>query len=93
MIALEIKIDFGRTVGKIKAMHAMGQPPFSTTSDGSENAVMISNISGEEKTVKTNLDGSYRIYAIDEGHFLTEVPLNASEFVIKNNQVALVKNR
>ena len=62
-------------------------------SDGNENAVLISNISGEDKTVKTNFDGSYKVYVIDEEHFLTEAPLNASEFEIKNNQVVFIKNK
>ena len=60
-------------------------------SDGNENAVLISNISGEDKTVKTNLDGSYKVYVIDEEHFLTEAPLNASEFVIKNIRLYLLR--
>lgn len=37
---LEIKIDFSKSVGRIKAMHAVGQPPFSVGDRGIDDSFM-----------------------------------------------------
>ena len=61
--------------------------------DGRENAVMISNISGEDKSVSLGLGDSFKVYLVDEEHFLTEAQLSAAEFEIRNNQVVFITNK
>ena len=58
---------------------------------GKEKAVLISNTTGIDQTIKTNLGGNFKAYLIDIDHLMTEEEINASEFVLKENQVILLK--
>lgn len=55
-------------------------------------AVMIANVSGEEKEIVTELAG-FDVYLIDKAHALEKVALNAGRFVLENEQVALLSAR
>ena len=60
-------------------------------SNENERAVVISNISGEDREFTTNLPADMKVYAIDEDNFCVETELSPSSFTIKNNQVFLIK--
>lgn len=60
--------------------------------NGKNNGIMISNTTGADTFVETNLDESYEIYLVDEEHNLEKVKLNAKEFELKENQVVLIRN-
>ena len=60
--------------------------------DGSKKAVMITNISEEDKKIVTNLGDGFEVYLIDKEHFITKTDLSSCEFVLGSNQVVLIKN-
>jgi len=60
--------------------------------DGSKNAIMLSNISKGSKKIDLNLDSTYKVYLIDQNHFITESNLSAKEFILDTNQVVIIKN-
>lgn len=60
--------------------------------NGEKKAVMISNLSGKPQLLKTELSRDFRVELVDETHFLTPTDLKPSEFVIKENQVVLIRN-
>ncbi len=62
------------------------------TDGADKNAIMIANIAQLEKNVELKLEGSYKVYLIDEGHTMTETELSPCSFVLKANQVVLIKN-
>ena len=56
-----------------------------------EKAVLMTNTTGCEQTVKTNLKGNFKAYLIDIDHLMTEEEINPAEFTLKENQVILIK--
>jgi hypothetical protein len=82
-------------------LYALGnQVPCTVDTDGvyvlaasnkNERAVVISNISGEDKEFTTDFPSDMRIYAIDENSFCVDTELSPTKFTIKNNQVFLIK--
>lgn len=61
-------------------------------SDGKENIVMFSNITDKDNVITTNLN-DMDVYIIDKEHMYEKTDWNSTEFVIKANQVAVLKNR
>ena len=55
--------------------------------DGKSRAVMVSNISGEDRSFTTNLSSDMKVYVIDEDNLFTLTEISPKEFTIKNNQV------
>ena len=66
----EVTGDFG---GGLYAMAA---------TNGKERGILITNI-GEEKEIETNLGRGYRVYAIDEKHFMTKKRISVKKFKLK----------
>lgn len=60
--------------------------------DGEKHAAMVANISGKDTEIETNLSPGMKGFFIDQAHFLTEAPLDEAHFVLKQNQVVLLKN-
>ncbi len=60
--------------------------------DGEKHAAMIVNISGADMEIETNLSPGMNGFLIDREHFLTKASLDAAHFVLKQNQVILLKN-
>ena len=55
--------------------------------DGKTRALLVANISGEDRSFTTNLFPDMKIYVIDEDNLFTPVELSPKEITIKNNQV------
>ena len=51
--------------------------------DGKTKGVLIANISGEEKTVETDLGRGYTAYRIDEKHMMTKTRITAKSIKLK----------
>ncbi len=50
--------------------------------NGTKHGILITNI-GEEKEIETNLGRGYRVYAIDEKHFMTKKRISVKKFKLK----------
>ena len=74
-------------VGGKNGIYAVG------ASNGKENAVLITNTTVNNATIKTNLDGNYEVYLIDEKHSIALTNYSADSFKMKKNQVILIKNK
>ncbi len=74
-------------IGGKNGIYAVG------ATNGKDNAVMISNTTVNCATIKTNFDGNYEVYLIDEKHPITLTNYSADSFKIKKNQVILIKNK
>ena len=61
-------------------------------SDAGNKAVMITNTSGADVKIETNIAQDFDVYLIDEEHLLEKVDAKANGFVLKQNQVVLIKN-
>lgn len=59
--------------------------------NGDEKAVLITNTTEEDVTVKTNLEGDFEAYLIDIDHLMTKEDINPNEFTLKKEQVILIK--
>lgn len=57
-----------------------------------KRAVIITNVSGKDERVYTNLGKDFEAYIIDEDNMMTPVDIDASNFTLKENQVILLKN-
>jgi hypothetical protein len=60
--------------------------------DGSRRALMISNISAEDKQISTNLEGEYKAYLVDKDNLLTSIDLSVTDFTLAPETVILIKN-
>lgn len=60
--------------------------------DGESCAALVTNVSGKDITLHTNLSCGMKGYFIDQEHFFTERPVDETQFVLKKNQVVLLKN-
>lgn len=60
--------------------------------DGGKHAALIANISEKDAVLSTNLSPAMKGFLLDQEHFLTETDLNPASFVLKQNQVILLKN-
>lgn len=60
-------------------------------SDKDKKAILVSNIN-EEVLLQLNLSEEFSVYIIDKDNFLTKTNYNPKEFVLKENQIALIKN-
>lgn len=54
--------------------------------------IMIVNISGEDAELATNLDPTMSVYLIDNNHLYTKSKYKADGFVLRANQVAVIKD-
>ena len=63
-----------------------------SATDGEKKAVMISNVSDEDKNIKINLADGFKVYLIDMENLFCETDLKASDFILKKEQVVLIKN-
>jgi hypothetical protein len=52
--------------------------------------MLISNVSGADEVITTNLDGA-TVYLIDEDHLMTPVEYDSTSFEIKKNQVVYIE--
>lgn len=55
-------------------------------------AVLITNHNSEDKQISLNLKGDFKVFLIDADHFLTATDLDANNFTLRAEQVALIKN-
>ncbi len=60
-------------------------------SDKEKKAILVSNIN-EEVLLQLNLSEEFSVYIIDKDNFLTRTNYNPKEFVLKENQIVLIKN-
>ena len=60
-------------------------------SDNGKNALMLANM-GKDTEIGLNLDASYKVYLLDQDHFLTETDWNPESFTLGENQTVLIKN-
>ncbi len=60
--------------------------------DGEKKAILIVNLSEEERTIDLNVDQTFAAHLIDEEHFLEKVDLDPTAFTLKANQIVLIKN-
>lgn len=60
--------------------------------DGGKHAALIANISEKDAVLSTNLSPAMKGFLLDQEHFLTETDQNPASFVLKQNQVILLKN-
>ena len=74
-------------IGGKNGIYAVG------ASNGKENALLITNTTVNNATIKTNLDSNYEVYLIDKTHAITLTNYSANNFKIKKNQVILIKNK
>ena len=74
-------------IGGKNGIYAVG------ASNGKENALLITNTTVNNATIKTNLDSNYEVYLIDKTHAIALTNYNANNFKIKKNQVILIKNK
>ena len=58
--------------------------------DGKKVGMLISNVSGADEVITTNLDGA-TVYLIDEDHLMTPVEYDSTSFEIKKNQVVYIE--
>ena len=56
---------------------------------GDKKAALITNTSGIDRMVKTNLGSEFEAYLIDADHLMEKVNIKASEFIVKENQILL----
>ncbi|MBO5412455.1 MAG: hypothetical protein J6A38_05185 [Clostridia bacterium] len=61
-------------------------------SNEDKQAVFITNVSGEDKTLEIPACKGMSVYVIDADNFLTKTEYDPTNFVLKNNQVAYIKN-
>ena len=60
--------------------------------DGNKKALMVTNVSDEDKEISVNLGDDFEVYMIDEENTLTKTYLNPKKFLLKSNQTVLVRN-
>jgi len=91
--ALKAFGELYRLQGWVKPEYTENEAVFAqAATDGEKKAFLITNISEEAQTIKTNLDKDMKAYLIDATHELTPVSLNLSEFVMQAEDVILWKN-
>ncbi|MBQ8390919.1 MAG: hypothetical protein IJX50_00030 [Clostridia bacterium] len=56
-----------------------------------EKAVLITNTTGSDQVIETNLEGEFEAYLIDIDHLMTNEEINPKKFTLKENQVILLK--
>ena len=56
-----------------------------------KKALLITNVSGKEEKVCTNLEAGFKAYLIDEDNMTSPVDVDVSSFILKENQVILLK--
>ena len=59
--------------------------------NGEKKAVILSNIKDDVK-IETELSKGFYVYIIDQDNFITKTELNPSEFTLRKNTVAVIKN-
>ena len=62
-----------------------------SATDGERKALIVSNI-GKETDIEIDVADDFCVYIIDKDNFIAKTDLNPSEFVLKENTVALIKN-
>ena len=60
--------------------------------DGERKAMLISNVSAEQKEITTDLGEGFRVYLLDSDHLLELTDLSADKFTAEANQVFLICN-
>lgn len=63
-----------------------------SATDGKNKGVLISNTSGADAEIKTNIESDLHVYLIDEKHHMTKTYLAPDSFLLKKDQVVFIRN-
>ncbi len=81
------------TLGNQTRCELDGEGLYAVSAIGGEGkAVMIVNPTAEDLSVQTNLGKDFHVYLIDEEHSLDKTDSDPAGFILKANQVVLLKN-
>ena len=58
-----------------------------------EKGVLLTNATDCDQTIKTNLTENFEAFLIDENHLMTKAKINPATFVLKANQIILLRQK
>ncbi|MBQ4517929.1 MAG: hypothetical protein II997_05020 [Clostridia bacterium] len=61
--------------------------------DQNEKGVLLTNATDCDQTIKTNLTENFEAFLIDENHLMTKAKINPATFVLKANQIILLRQK
>ena len=62
------------------------------STDGEKKAILLVNNSNDAHRLSLNADGDFKVYLVDETHFLTQIEVPLKDFVMDKRHVYLIKN-